>query len=719
MERQSGEIGKLIEDKAKEQEFSEEADKLKGVIEIINREILNYIEKRKAITKYIVDSRKKNISDFEDDEDRIIEYFDHERYVKEESYRVIDKRLKELTTLSSSPYFGRVDFNDSEYGEDSIYVGRFGVTLEGSYEPLVVDWRAPIASLFYTASLGETKYKSPDGDIDIEILKKRQYIIKKAVLKGLFDSEVDVKDDILQMVLSENSGSKLRDIVMTIQAEQDNIIRQPRNKAVIVNGTAGSGKTTIALHRVAYLLYNYRNVLQDKVLILGPNQIFIEYIREVLPTLGEEGVNQETFKDFALNMVELDTHDIMSTKNYMEHILSGDEKFIEEIKYKLSDDYINELDKLVKIENSSYENNLKPVIYYEKEVVSKKELTELFDKYYIDMPLFRRNKKIKRIIFGKIKDARDAKVRQIEKEYKEAVKNASEDELKLNGNEMAYKRKLRIREAVEMVIKAKKELTWLLPKNVLDIYKTINGEKMYTIDDLAPLIYLRIKLEGIKLNKEIKHVVIDEAQDYSKLQFIVIKELTNCLGMTIVGDSNQRLIPVAASNNIPMESLSEVLVDMDNETFKLNKSYRSTAEIMQYANKFLKNNNIVPLVRNGEKVEEIHVKCDEEFIEKADAALVEMKAKGFETVGIICRNMEETKYFGKLLKNNDYIKIVDRENIIYSGGQVVIPSYLAKGLEFDGVIMVDTDKSDNKNKVSYVMATRALHKLYDIHVDYR
>lgn len=719
MERQSGEIGKLIEDKAKEQEFIEETDKLKGVIEIINREILNYIEKRKAITKYIVDSRKKNISEFEDDEDRIIEYFDHERYVKEESYRVIDKRLKELTTLSTSPYFGRVDFNDSEYGEDSIYVGRFGVTLEGSYEPLVVDWRAPIASLFYTASLGETKYKSPDGDIDIDILKKRQYIIKKAVLKGLFDSEVDVKDDILQMVLSENSGSKLRDIVMTIQAEQDNIIRQPRNKAVIVNGTAGSGKTTIALHRVAYLLYNYRNVLQDKVLILGPNQIFIEYIREVLPTLGEEGVNQETFKDFALNMVELDTHDIMSTKNYMEHILSGDEKFIEEIKYKLSDDYINELDKLVKIQNSAYENNLKPVIYYEKEVVSQKELTELFDKYYIDMPLFRRNKKIKRIIFGKIKDARDAKVRQIEKEYKEAVKNASEDELKLNGNEMAYKRKLRIREAVEMVIKAKRELTWLLPKDVLDIYKTINGEKMYTIDDLAPLIYLRIKLEGIKINKEIKHVVIDEAQDYSKLQFIVIKELTNCLGMTIVGDSNQRLVPVAASHNIPMESLSEVLVDMDTETFRLNKSYRSTAEIMQYANKFLKNNNIVPLVRNGEKVEEIHVKSDKEFIEKADAALVEMKAKGFETVGIICRNMEETKYFGKLLKNNDYIKIVDRENIIYSGGQVVIPSYLAKGLEFDGVIMVDTDKSNNKNKVSYVMATRALHKLYDIHVDYR
>lgn len=718
MEREGRrDIDRIVEDKEKEQEFLEESDKLKGVIEIINREILSYVQKRKDVLKYIVEARKKNIEQFEDDEDKIIEYFDHERYVKEETFRVIDKKLKEFTILLASPYFGRVDFNEKDYGEDRIYIGRFGVTVENSFEPLVVDWRAPVASIFYTASLGEAKYNSPDGDIGVDILKKRQYVIRKGKLKGLFDSEVDVKDDILQMVLSENSGSKLRDIVMTIQAEQDAIIRQPRNKIVVVNGTAGSGKTTIALHRVAYLLYNYRKILQDKVVILGPNQIFMEYIKDVLPTLGEEGISQETFVDFALDMLDLDTGDIMSTKNYMEHVLSDDKEFIKDVKHKMSDDYIKELDKLIEDLNLKYESGMNSVVYYDKEVMSREEIRELFNKYYKDMPLYRRNKKIKRIIFSKLKDARDEKVRSIEKEYKELIQSCSEDELKLNGNQMAYKRKLKIREAVEMVRKEKKKLTFLKPTDVLEIYKTINGERMYTIDDLAPLLYLRVKLEGIKMKREIKHVVIDEAQDYSKLQFMVIKEITNCFGMTIVGDSNQRIIPMV-SDKVPMEKIFEVFSEMDGELFKLNKSYRSTAEIMKYANKFLNDESIVPLVRNGEKVEEITAKSDEMFISVVEEQLTNMKSSGLETVGIICRNMDETKHFGGLLKNNKYVKIIDRENLIYSGGEVVIPSYLAKGLEFDGVIMVNTEKSSEKDKISYVMATRALHKLYDVCIDY-
>lgn len=719
MEREGRrDIDRIVKDKEKEQEFVEETDKLKGVIEIINREILNYVQKRKDVSKYIIEARKKNIEQFEDDEDRIIEYFDHERYVKEESFRVIDKRLKEFTVLLASPYFGRVDFNEEDYGEDRIYIGRFGVTLEDSFAPLVIDWRAPVASLFYTASLGNAKYNSPEGDVLVDILKKRQYVIKKGELKGLFDSEVDVKDDILQMVLSENSGSKLRDIVMTIQAEQDKIIRQPRNKIVVVNGTAGSGKTTIALHRVAYLLYNYRKILQDKVLILGPNQIFMEYIKDVLPTLGEESINQETFVDFALDMLDLDTGDIMSTKNYMEHVLSDDKEFIKHVKHKMSDDYIKELDKIIDDLNFKYENGMKSVVYYYKEVIAGSEIKELFNKYYKDMPLYRRNKKIKRIIFSKLKDARDEKVRKIEKEYKELIQSCSEEELKLNGNQMAYKRKLKIREAVEMVMKIKKELTFLNPTDVLEIYKTINGERMYTIDDLAPLLYLRIKLEGIKMTREIKHVVIDEAQDYSKLQFIVIKEITKCIGMTIVGDSNQRLIPTV-SEKVPMEEILEVFNEMDGELFKLNKSYRSTAEIMKYANKFLNDEGIVPLVRNGDKVEEMTAENDDEFARVVEEQITNMKSSGLDTIGIICRNMDETKYFGSLLKNNKYVKVIDRENLIYSGGEVVIPSYLAKGLEFDGVIMVNTEKSIEKDKISYVMATRALHKLCDIHVDYK
>ncbi|MBM6861681.1 ATP-dependent DNA helicase, partial [Clostridium saudiense] len=242
------------------------------------------------------------IEEHRDDEDKLIEYFDHEKYVKEESYKTIDKKLAEYTKLKENPYFGKVSFEDDGFKE-TIYIGRYGVNREGEFEPVIVDWRAPVSSLFYKGTLGETSYKSPDGEVPVDILSRRQIMIKKGVLQGFFDSEVDVKDEILQMILSSNTGEKLKDIVMTIQQEQDEIIREDRQKVVVVNGVAGSGKTTIALHRVAYLLYNFREQLGDKVLILGPNDIFIDYIGDVLPTLGEGGVRQQTFVNFAISEI--------------------------------------------------------------------------------------------------------------------------------------------------------------------------------------------------------------------------------------------------------------------------------------------------------------------------------------------------------------------------------------------------------------------------------
>ena len=268
----------------KDIEFLVEEKKLEEVSNILNEEMLSYINKRKFVTQYILDYRKNAVEEYKDDEDKLIEYFDHERYVKEQAFTTIDKKLKELTILKESPYFGRVTFNDLEFDQkDTLYVGRFGVTPEGSYEPVIVDWRAPVASLFYHGSLGEASYTSPDGPIKCDIEGRRQIIVKKGELKGVFDSAIDVKDDILQMVLSNNSSDKLKDVIMTIQQEQDEIIRKERTSNIVVNGVAGSGKTTIALHRVAYLLYNYRKELEDKVLILGPNGIFMEYISQVLP----------------------------------------------------------------------------------------------------------------------------------------------------------------------------------------------------------------------------------------------------------------------------------------------------------------------------------------------------------------------------------------------------------------------------------------------------
>ncbi|MDV5103015.1 HelD family protein [Clostridium perfringens] len=699
----------------KDIEFLVEEKKLEEVSNILNEEMLSYINKRKFVTQYILDYRKNAVEEYKDDEDKLIEYFDHERYVKEQAFTTIDKKLKELTILKESPYFGRVTFNDLEFDQkDTLYVGRFGVTPEGSYEPVIVDWRAPVASLFYHGSLGEASYTSPDGPIKCDIEGRRQIIVKKGELKGVFDSAIDVKDDILQMVLSNNSSDKLKDVIMTIQQEQDEIIRKERTSNIVVNGVAGSGKTTIALHRVAYLLYNYRKELEDKVLILGPNGIFMEYISQVLPSLGEVGVKQETFASFALKEMDSELY-IMSFDKYLEKILSEDKEFIEDAKYKNSYEIIEDLDNLVKEMDKDY-FHVEDVKYFGDLVISKEEIEEMFNKHYEYMPLFRRSEKIKRIILSKIKDKRDEKVWELNEELRKEKEKLTPEELLIEENNLEFRRKLRIREIVKEVMDSRAKLdNWISREDVLDIYDRFNGNKKeYTINDLAPILYLAIKLEGKKATKDYRHVVIDEAQDYSPLQFKVVRELTGTKYFTVVGDVNQRLIKY--SDLAPMMELGKIFDDVNSEIYNLNKSYRSTYEIMEYANKYLDEDRIIPIVRHGKPVEEIEFHNNEELSESIIESLKEFSNEGLESIAIITRDKEELEKVYNLISNKVHLVKFDNEDVLYKGGNVIIPSYFAKGLEFDGVIIVDngSSKDENEDLIKYIMSTRALHRLKEI-----
>ncbi|EOU1137737.1 MAG: AAA family ATPase [Clostridium perfringens] len=699
----------------KDIEFLVEEKKLEEVSNILNEEMLSYINKRKFVTQYILDYRKNAVEEYKDDEDKLIEYFDHERYVKEQAFTTIDKKLKELTILKESPYFGRVTFNDLEFDQkDTLYVGRFGVTPEGSYEPVIVDWRAPVASLFYHGSLGEASYTSPDGPIKCDIEGRRQIIVKKGELKGVFDSAIDVKDDILQMVLSNNSSDKLKDVIMTIQQEQDEIIRKERTSNIVVNGVAGSGKTTIALHRVAYLLYNYRKELEDKVLILGPNGIFMEYISQVLPSLGEVGVKQETFASFALKEMDSELY-IMSFDKYLEKILSEDKEFIEDAKYKNSYEIIKDLDNLVKEMDKNY-FHIEDVKYFGDLVISKEEIEEMFNKHYEYMPLFRRSEKIKRIILSKIKDKRDEKVWELNEELRKEKEKLTPEELLIEENNLEFRRKLRIREIVKEVMDSRAKLdSWISREDVLDIYDRFNGNKKeYTINDLAPILYLAIKLEGKKATKDYRHVVIDEAQDYSPLQFKVVRELTGTKYFTVVGDVNQRLIKY--SDLAPMMELGKIFDDVNPEIYNLNKSYRSTYEIMEYANKYLDEDRIIPIVRHGKPVEEIEFHNNEELSESIIESLKEFSNEGLESIAIITRDKEELEKVYNLISNKVHLVKFDNEDVLYKGGNVIIPSYFAKGLEFDGVIIVDngSSKDENEDLIKYIMSTRALHRLKEI-----
>ena len=687
-------------------EFIIEEEKLQKVLKILNEEILKYIEKRKAVTDYILDYRKKTVEDYKDDEDKVIDYFDHEAYVKEEAFKTIDKRLSEFFKLKEVPYFGKVTFTEEEEGAEELYIGRFGLTPEETYEPVIVDWRAPIASLFYKGNLGEAEYSSPVGEIKTNIIGRRQIIIKKGELKGIFDSAVDVKDEILQMVLTSNSSEKLKDIVMTIQEEQDNIIRAPKEKVVVVNGVAGSGKTTIALHRVSYLLYNYRKQFGDKVLILGPNDIFIYYIAQVLPSLGESGgIEQTTFENFAIDEIGLE-EPVKGFSEYMEEAMVGNEKALEEYKYKSSREFTRFLDSELNNMNKNY-FNIKPVTYYGEEIVSIEEIRELFDKYYSYMPLFRRSEKIKRVLTSKIKDKRDEKVRELNKEIKDKISKLSQEELVIERNNLEFLRRVKIREIVREVMNSRAELDeWIKHENVIELYKKITNTYELGYMDLAGILYFMVVLEGKKCKKEIKHVVIDEAQDYNLTQFKLIKELTGCKSFTIVGDTNQRLI---TTDEAPAMTNLEELFENNIELFKLEKSYRSTQEIMEYASKFLNENNVVPLVRNGEPVIEEEAESEEDMIETIISIIEDYEEEGLESIAIITKDKESLRKLSPLLKEKIKVLTFDREDILYKGGKVLIPAYYAKGLEFDGVILLEEGKTNNL--VKYIMCTRALHRL--------
>ncbi|CUU50801.1 MULTISPECIES: RNA polymerase recycling motor HelD [Clostridium] len=716
---------------SKQVDFIREEEKLSEILEILNKEILKYLEKRKNVTNYILEARKKYVEEYKDDEDQIIDYFDHENYVKEEAYRTIDKRLMEFTKLKEIPYFGKVSFKEGEDIPEDMYVGRYGLTLENSFEPLIVDWRAPIASLFYKGTLGKSSYNPPSGEVEVDILSRKQLVIKKGQLKGVFDSAIDVKDEILQMVLTDNSSDKLKDIVMTIQKEQDEIIREDRNKIVVVNGVAGSGKTTIALHRISYLLYNFRKQFGDKVLIFGPNDVFMDYIAQVLPSLGESNIKQTTFENFAKKEINLKYENIKSFGSYIEDAMNGKEDTLEEYRYKSSKAFVDLLNSNLEILNKEY-FKIQPIRFMKEEIVTTKEIEELFTNYYKDMPLFRRSEKIKRILISKIKDKRDEEVYKINAEFKEKISSLSEKELEIEKNNLEYLKRIKIREIVRAVMKSRDELdTWIKYEPVIDIYKRIinlDNDKDYINEldnlnkealnenkerlsymDLSGILYLMIKLKGIKVKNEIKHIVIDEAQDYSFIQFEIIKEMTGCKSYTIVGDSNQRLI--TTSEEPAMLHLDDVFKDLNVEItkYELNKSYRSTQEIMEYSNKFLDKDKIVPLVRKGEAVIEEEVSNNEEFVDTIISLIEDYEEEGYENIAVIFKDKNELNKFSHVIKEKINIQSLDNDDIMYKGGKVLLPAYLAKGLEFDGVIIVESEEIEPL--VKYIMCTRALHRL--------
>ncbi len=639
--------------------------------------------------------------------------------VKEKQYISLYERIGQLERMYYAPYFGSIIYEAAEDGTlHEYYIGKNGFSVDA--EPRILDWRTPVASLFYQQRLGKMSYRAPSGVSQADLKRRRQYIVKKGELKGLFDSEIDIKDDVLQMVLSGNSGSRLKEVISTIQKEQDDVIRLEPEYNIILNGVAGSGKTTIVLHRIAYLLYNYRERMSNNVLILGPNRLFMDYISDVLPDLGEsENTFQDTVKGLATRILR-PTRSVMRTRDYYERILAGQDKaFAAEVRHKSSLSFKSELDKAFK----SFEEEQKAVkdlVYQNQVIMSADERNQLFYKTNARLPYLRRADRVTRLARNKLKELRNQTVRRIQNAYRYKMKQAKEQKDFFLANELVLEENEAIRAYLRDVYRFSKTLRTLYAVPDLEkwygetVGKTEND--FWVEDDLIGLLYIKTKLEG-KGCYPVRHLVIDEAQDISAFGFHVLKQMTGAESYTVVGDVRQKIR--GGDYHSMMDEWEQVLSQAEKEQvrqFELKLSYRSTREIIDYSKSMLKRDSDVTAVdRSGAPVEHLTFDSPLELPGLIVSAVGSLKqSPEIEHAAILCRTIAEAQALYSMVKDKLDVTLVSREEEGTAADLVIMPVYFAKGLEFDGVVAVEAAPTDDDGELSYILCTRALHRLVHI-----
>lgn len=580
--------------------------------------------------------------------------------------------LQRLFRVQNKPYFGMIKFKENNE-EEEIYIGITHVEDKLNY--YVHDWRSPICSLFYDYETGPASYKAPAGIIKGEITQKRQYIIENGELKNIFDNDLNISDSLLQEVLAEESTDKMKNIVNTIQEEQNKVIRNTDDKNLIVEGIAGSGKTSVALHRIAFLLYRIPNLNSNNVVVFTPNKVFSEYISNVLPELGEENTYSITFYDLLCQNIN-EYKNIESFTDFISRYYKNKVNNYDLVKYKQSDEIIEDINAYIKdiVDNISFTNKLEYDNFIEVEV---EELNQMLTHKYDNFPLFERIKEISKRIASN--------------NYNGSIKNASSIEKKLKEN---LNIKLDLKKIYQDFYSSSHSK-----------YKSIIDDKYLYYEDACLFLYLKSLLVGFNTNHVIKEVVIDEAQDYNKLQYLIIKKTFKTANYTILGDTNQTINPY-----YKYDSLEQLKYIFDSSRYiTLTKTYRSTDKIIDYTNKILGLNHITA-IRN-QKSSDIIFRNDvkkEDFIKDINNLKSTSKS-----IAIITKDDTSAEKIYNLLKDNTNVFLIDGYSHI-KRDLVIVPSYIAKGLEFDSVIIyTDKDSSyQEKDKyLYYVACTRAQHNL--------
>ena len=615
-----------------------------------------------------------------------------------------------LEKMIKSPYFARIDFKfDDEDEFEKIYIGRSSLRKNSYQEMYVYDWRSPIASIFYRFMTGEAFYDAPCGRVTGELNLKRQYEIKNGILEYFFDSDVQIVDEFLRQLLSQNTTAKMKAIVETIQHEQDVVIRDMENDLLMVQGVAGSGKTSIALHRAAYLMYQglQTKLSANNIMIISPNSIFEQYISNVLPELGEDNVISSVFEDILSAL--LIGRKIQSRNDFLENLIVNS-KYKEisrnSIEFKTSSFFREILDQfLIDIPRQWIEFE---DVYYEGKCVVSGQI--LKDK-----------------ILGRPETPLGIKLEQLEDYILEQIFGTGKgrghkEEKNLIKQEIQKFIKIDIVELYKILFSNEAYFYSLLQnsnpsQNIKSIWEytreNLEADRLY-YDDAIAIAYLYLKIYGTNKYKNIKQVVIDEAQDYYPLQYEIFNLLFSNAKFTILGDMKQTL---AKKEDISFyEQIQKILNKKKSSLIMLDKSFRCTNEILNFSLKFIeKSSQIKSFNRNGDSPKVYIADNSEIFIDEIVKEINLCQEKGFQSICLICKTEKNSTYLFNKIKHKLDIQLIKNGSASDLQGVFILPVYMSKGLEFDTVLICDADSQnyhdeDDKNLL-YVACTRALHKL--------
>jgi DNA helicase II / ATP-dependent DNA helicase PcrA len=722
-----------------ENRINQEIEHLEGIVEHRHSEVM-------GIRRNFWEEVTVNTSSYDDLAETAASITQQENLMSQEvrSYRHAEETLHTLLKLRYAPYFARIDFKEEgESKTDQIYIGIGSVVNEDTHELLVYDWRAPISGMFYDYTPGPADYKTPVGKINGEMTLKRQYMIKNAKLENMFDTGINIGDEMLQMMFAKNAHERMTSIVTTIQQEQNRIIRDDEHPMLIVQGAAGSGKTSVALQRVAYLLYKYRNSLSaDNMVLFSPNSIFNDYVSNVLPELGETNMLQTTFQDhiergFGKGLSVEDAYDQLEYLLVATDQDPGYQVRVNGIEWKTSLSFMDIMKhyiELLKTEGILFQSfSIK-----EKVLISGNRLTDLFyNQFGHDTSISSRIDKIKDWILEELTKREEKLFRShFQKMIRDPRYLGSDEEMKAASRKKARKtfaplrkqaKKLAFVDVLGMYCRLFTDIKWLKKiaggESLAERHEEIGSYTLAKLmsgiipyEDATPILFIRTAFEGMQTFNQIKQVIIDEAQDYSPFQLEYIRRLFPRARFTLLGDLNQGIYH---ANVQSYEMISELFGQTEAGIYRMAKSYRSTSEIIDFTKSILRDPEPVEAIgRHGEAVQVACVETSDHLNTKVSNGIQDMLKKGAESIAVICKTDQETRAAFETLKEifgGHQLHLVTKETRTFKSGIVVIPSYLAKGLEFDGVIVYNATKEvyhrESERKLLYTACTRAMHQL--------